>query len=120
MEVALLLSMVGRFDPTIQERLDCLMVIRMTVCGNDQIDGIHRDAISLHSPKEMVDMPPVTNIDEQSPFISKDVTIAIVFKGILPGIGIYTFFNDHKLSFTEKSRELVTEDRRRFKNEWYP
>ncbi len=75
------------------------MVIRMAVGGDDQADGVQGDPVCLHAPEEMVDMTLMAHINENGLVLSQDVTVAVVLKGILPGIGKYPLFDNHRFSF---------------------
>jgi hypothetical protein len=70
-------------------------MVGMTMGQDDQINFFWRDPVSVHLTKEVGDVAGMAWIDENRYFSTNQISITVVFVGILPKVGKKVFFKFH-------------------------
>jgi hypothetical protein len=94
-KVALLLPVHGNLNRFVQKGFQPFKMVWMSVGQDDQINLFWRDSVSSHLTKEIGEVTGMTRIDEKGYFSIDQISVAVVFVGILPKVGIEVFFNFH-------------------------
>jgi hypothetical protein len=70
-------------------------MVWMRVGQNDKINLSWRYPIFFHLVEEIGDVTGMTRIDEEGYLSMDQISVAIIFVSILPGVGIEVFFKFH-------------------------
>jgi hypothetical protein len=70
-------------------------MVWMRVGQKDQINLFWKDSVSLHLTEEIGDVTGMARIDENGNLSMNQISVAVIFVGILPKVGTEAFFNFH-------------------------